>query len=367
MSAGSWNPAPRIVRDAASTIKGLALRGSSESENRDMKDPQRISPAALLGALPSLYFNEALELAGRGEMEEAREKLHAVVSLDTAPAVAYVVLGKVYAQQADYERAIRYWEHALQEDDGNVAAKRGIERAREMQAERSRKVRLRGHLMVVVPLLLLVVGITSVLIYQRVSGNLTSPQPLPLDEVRGTISDQAAIIGGDLEVTASGESIQLHGSVATPAARDVAIALSCAAAPGVLVDGLGIIVRHPEPVATSFVSLLREVGDDDLVGINATQRGDTLIISGEVPTDKERGRLSRLANVFVDINHVDNTGILTLGFRTRVIRPGETLWGLADRFYGDGTLWPRIAELNPEIPAPYRRIKIGTVVRIPLQ
>lgn len=34
--------------------------------------------------------------------------------------------------------------------------------------------------------------------------------------------------------------------------------------------------------------------------------------------------------------------------RTYVVEKGDTLWAIADRFYGDGTKWPRIHEANRE-------------------
>ena len=34
------------------------------------------------------------------------------------------------------------------------------------------------------------------------------------------------------------------------------------------------------------------------------------------------------------------------GERTYEVQEGDTLWAIADRFYGDGTKWPRIHEAN---------------------
>ncbi|MDX1661820.1 MAG: LysM peptidoglycan-binding domain-containing protein [Gemmatimonadota bacterium] len=35
--------------------------------------------------------------------------------------------------------------------------------------------------------------------------------------------------------------------------------------------------------------------------------------------------------------------------RTHVVEEGDTLWAIADRYYGDGTEWPRIHEANRDV------------------
>ena len=34
---------------------------------------------------------------------------------------------------------------------------------------------------------------------------------------------------------------------------------------------------------------------------------------------------------------------------TYVTQPGDTLWSIAEQFYGDGTLWPKIYAANKQV------------------
>lgn len=48
-----------------------------------------------------------------------------------------------------------------------------------------------------------------------------------------------------------------------------------------------------------------------------------------------------------------------------VVRPGDTLWGIARRFYGTGTLYREIEEENADTLSGYRYLMPETVLRIP--
>lgn len=48
-----------------------------------------------------------------------------------------------------------------------------------------------------------------------------------------------------------------------------------------------------------------------------------------------------------------------------VIEKGDTLWGLAKRFYGDGSAYPRIFEANREVIKDPDLIFVGQKIRIP--
>jgi nucleoid-associated protein YgaU len=48
-----------------------------------------------------------------------------------------------------------------------------------------------------------------------------------------------------------------------------------------------------------------------------------------------------------------------------VVEQGDTLSGIAERFYGDPTLYPRIFDANRDVLVDPNRIKPGQKLRIP--
>ena len=47
------------------------------------------------------------------------------------------------------------------------------------------------------------------------------------------------------------------------------------------------------------------------------------------------------------------------------VAKGESLWKIAERYYGDGSLYPKIFEANRETLKDPDRIKVGQRLRIP--
>jgi nucleoid-associated protein YgaU len=47
------------------------------------------------------------------------------------------------------------------------------------------------------------------------------------------------------------------------------------------------------------------------------------------------------------------------------VTKGESLWKIAERYYGDGSLYPKIFEANRELLKDPDKIKIGQRLRIP--
>jgi nucleoid-associated protein YgaU len=47
------------------------------------------------------------------------------------------------------------------------------------------------------------------------------------------------------------------------------------------------------------------------------------------------------------------------------VKAGETLWKIAEHYYGDGNLYPKIFEANRDILKDPNRIQVGQKLRIP--
>lgn len=54
------------------------------------------------------------------------------------------------------------------------------------------------------------------------------------------------------------------------------------------------------------------------------------------------------------------------GFSVHTVAAGDTLWAIADAFYGDGALWPRLYEANRDILTNPDLIYPGQELRVPV-
>lgn len=327
-----------------------------------MADEQS-STVQMLEALPHVYYNQALELARAGSLPEARGKLLAVLTLDPRMLVSHVILGKVYAQMREYGQAIACWKTALELDPGNAAAQAGIAKARQLQTRLDRRhaYRLGAGLVV----MLFVLGLASVLTYREVSPRLASPPPLPVASVRTALKNTPALHEAALEVLERGDGIQIVGSVDSDEQRQLVKAVAQSEAGSTPVDISAVTVRHATPLAETLTRLLGLETNENLRSISVTQEGDILRLSGTVPSDSDVARAKALALALVGVREVDTSGLSSRGVIDYVVQDGDTLWGLAERFYGDGKEWFRVAEVNPHLPSDPRQLESGIHLRIP--
>jgi nucleoid-associated protein YgaU len=55
----------------------------------------------------------------------------------------------------------------------------------------------------------------------------------------------------------------------------------------------------------------------------------------------------------------------TAAAQTHTVQKGDTLYSLANRYYGDGKLWPKILEANRDKIKNEKTVPIGAVLKIP--
>jgi nucleoid-associated protein YgaU len=55
----------------------------------------------------------------------------------------------------------------------------------------------------------------------------------------------------------------------------------------------------------------------------------------------------------------------TPAFRTYVVQPGDTLFRIAERHYGDGAKWPTVQDANKSRISSDGRVRVGQILLIP--
>jgi len=110
------------------------------------------------------------------------------------------------------------------------------------------------------------------------------------------------------------------------------------------------------------------------VGVQVSGERSGLIISGDVPSDAHKALVQEVARNVVDDRTMvtSNISISSPAAVTQIpagflytVKGGDTLSGLADRFYGETGQWKRIFEINKDkIPNPTRLV-VHQVLVIP--
>lgn len=327
-----------------------------------MSDPTS-TVSLVVEQLPGIYYNQALEHARNGDLARARDDLHAALALDPKMVDAHVVLGKIQAQLGDFREAVKWFESALELEPGHEAATAGLAKARELLAHGAWGLRLRNLGLAGSVALVFVLGVVSVLTYNSITSRLNHPQP-PVSQVREAIQGIDAHYADELQVTAESGGIQVTGNVDIDEQKQLITAVAESQSDGFPVDTSGITVTHPQHLAESFRGLLASLEPQLSREIEVSQDADALVLKGVVCSESVRTRLAETARALVGVREVDVTDLKIRTAAVCVVCEGETLWKLAERFYGDATLWTVIRDANTDCPDP-RRIPVGTVLTIP--
>jgi hypothetical protein len=264
---------------------------------------------------PDIAYNEALALARDGNLEAARQRLHLALSLHPQHVEAHVVLGKLYAQEKDYRRAIDLWQRALELDGQNEAARAGIAKAEELLQEQEKEARARyrrSHAWQVgaAALVTLLIGLS---IPQWLGG---SPQPTETPPV---------VVPRPMPPT--GEEPQ----------------------------------TLPLPAADLLESLLQMLKDTDREGLLAAladlnvrveQKDTSLKLSGTVPTPEAKRWIEQCLKQLVEalpkgIRIDTDTRELSCTHDWYVVQRGDTMGKIAARYYpGDPQGMAKLWEMN---------------------
>jgi nucleoid-associated protein YgaU len=368
---------------------------------------EQVSTRQIIEDMPNIYFNQALDLVHRRDLPAARDKLVTVLALSPDMVDAHVVLGKVYAQMGDYQEAIARWQEALKLSPGHQAAAAGIAKARAMQVNLQQAQRRTQIAVIALGVALFAAGILVLPAYRAAVP--ASPTPLPtqtmvpptatlaptptalpsptaapsptqapviptatpaptpsVEQMSAALRANPALQGTQLALSMAGGSIKVTGSVDTEAQRQLAQVITEGKAGDKAVDVSGIVVKHPQPAAESLKALLSSLADETLGSITVDQQADALYLSGTIRSESCRQWVQGLATSLAGVGTVDTGKLAIVGIQAYRVRPGETLWGLAERYYGDGRTWATtILTANPHLPADPQAVPAGVTVRIP--
>jgi tetratricopeptide (TPR) repeat protein/phage tail protein X len=310
-----------------------------------------------------MYYNHALELARSGSLTEARDRLLAVLALAPDMINAHAVLGKVYAQLGGYESAIACWDAVLKLDPQHEGARAAKAKAERLLVRRDSVRFRRGLLRAGGGVMLVVIGGLLLPAYRVLSQRRPSPTRAPrLEPVRAALGKSPGLKGAELGVSFQRGGVQLRGTVDSNEQKELASAVAANKAPGYAVDLSSVIVTHRRQIAC-LMRLLRSVGAGRFDSVEMAFERGALHIRGAVHSEADSRLLQQWALDYLGIPDVAVSG-MKIG-RFCVVQPGDSLWAIAQRYYGNGNSWGRIADANPGLARDMRSLQVGTRLKIP--
>lgn len=145
--------------------------------------------------------------------------------------------------------------------------------------------------------------------------------------------------------------------VATPTAVAAEVAAST---PGVVAD-----INATQPF--DLQSYLQGLNRSDLaqLEVSASVQGSTLALQGFVPTFVERQALLELAANVPGITMVNEVDLLLRLPPTYLVQPGDTLWDITYRLYGDVSKIAVLVDANREILPSPEALSVGMELKVP--
>lgn len=286
-----------------------------------------------LHGLPDQFFDQTLEHARLGQLTSARGAIAITLSLRPEDVEAWVVAGKLAAQQQDWTAARESFERALAVSPSCEAARRAL------SACPSALPTTRGRLShrsvaALVAGAALVASVATAVVRPMERESVTVLEPKTPAEARETA----------VAVTTSAVSDPAAGprTDAMRAGRKARAGLAALRAAGALAEETHVTVHEQGPSG--------------------------LRLSGQATTPEQRGLVVRLARLLADEVELQDSVALVPGpvaepgAGSYRIRSGDTLWSLARARFGDARRWRELARLNSHVNP--HRLRVGTALRL---
>ena len=322
-----------------------------------------------------VLYNAGLCAAQAGDLDRAIRQLEQSAELGKT-STTLGLLGKLYSQRGQRDRARDAWQEALQIAPECEAAQeglsyfasleadeaRGAEQVRltqlQLRADERRRARIRWALQVV---LSFAVGVICFWALQRFWVGTTASDGRPT---------QVAVAEISLSPVPTDTPTSLPPS-RTPAPEAVAPTVTPPASPEPKQTAAPTATTQPTvaPPPTPTRDLrgpaqvaLQAQGGLDARRIRVEQSGNTVSLVGDVPSLLSRYQIElavrrALGTVPLDLQH------LTVA-QTHAVKGGDTLWGISNAMYGTPLRWKDIADAN-NLESPYW-VPVGQELRIPL-
>ena len=197
------------------------------------------------------------------------------------------------------------------------------------------------------------------------SSRLAVTVPVLGQVVEQTLSAEPSLKDSTIVVEQVGTAVKLRGSVPSVEVQALAETVAGRVSGVDLVDSRGLSVRPPDLAAIVRQAL---AADGRLAGlsIEAEQVGTAIRLRGQAPSPGVRLLAESAARGIPGVTLVDGGEIrVDEVLAEHLVLPGESLAGLALRYYGEATRWPLIYAANRDRLVSPRAMEAGMRLVIP--
>lgn len=133
---------------------------------------------------------------------------------------------------------------------------------------------------------------------------------------------------------------------------------------------LGKKLFGKEAEAADKIQAHIEADNPGVQGLNVAYNGGTVVLEGDAASAEAMEKAVLMAGNVQGVEQVDVSSLTapeqTAQVEFYTIESGDTLWAIAERFLGKGSLYPRVFEANREVIKDADLIYPGQKIRIPL-
>ena len=136
------------------------------------------------------------------------------------------------------------------------------------------------------------------------------------------------------------------------------------------VKSIGKKLFHREEEASEKIAAYIEEDNPGIENLRVEVKDGVASLSGKAKSAEALEKAVLMAGNIEGISEVKFDNVIAPAAEVKVeyyeIASGDTLWGIAKKFYGDGNLYMRIFEANREVIKDPDKIYVGQKIRIPM-
>ncbi|MDD5017789.1 MAG: tetratricopeptide repeat protein [Eubacteriales bacterium] len=335
---------------------------------------------------PCQYIEAGARMLEQGRIEEAVRYLETSISLNPKAAGAYKLLGDIFVKKGLYDEAVNYYDKALALDDGDqetidamAYAKEAKDKSIEDNQRRNKRNRLLKKMVIIIPAAAFIVGLAVLPAIAWLFPEETPVAAITEESIINELAGFDSLDGVQLTVDLEGDIYMVSGVVQNELQKTLISDLIENMVDRVNLQGVTIIEEetpdYDEDERPDLNEIAEEIAgsikaNEALEGIDITAEvsGETLVISGSVPSDIYSTLLNEIAGHITGDFKIDIDALTVEPEPQKVlytVKPNDTLYTIAEAFYENGRLWPLIYDANRDLIDDPNIIRTGLVIEIP--